>query len=245
MPKFAPVALSAAALLALANAASAATIARFTFENTTAPVATGTNVTVSPVTSRDANANTTFSSGRSGQSFSANTFADADNNAFNFSVTVDDGFELDLTSLEGFVRASNTGPRNSTLFVNGTSAGGFTNVAETFTRGNFDLSSFADLTGTVTFSLVGTGPAAKSGSNFANTGTLRLDDLLIEGVVSQIPSAIPEPAALGFGGGGDAGGPGPPPPGLSGRTSEPARCAGRAAASRRPDAFAPAVLAQT
>ena len=200
MPKFAPTALSAAVLLALAGTAAAETIAQFTFEDTRSPVIVGGNVSVSDVRARDANAATTFSTGRNGKSFSANFFADADNNAFNFSVTVDDGFELDLTSLEGFVRASNTGPRNSTLFVNGTSAGGFTNVAETFTRGNFDLSSFTDLTGTVNFSLVGTGPAAKSGSNFANTGTLRLDDLLVEGVVSEIPSAIPEPAAVGFGG---------------------------------------------
>ena len=177
-------------------AARADTVVSYNFNVVTsgraAATSTAANVTATSVAARDTTAAST-SQGRSGAAILASGFADADNNAFVFSLTVADGFALDLTSFSVFARAADAGPGTSTLFVNGQSRGKFANTTSFPTDAASVPLSLTNLTGTVSFSLVGTGPAANSASTFASFGSLVLDDLLVQGSVGPV-SVVPTPA---------------------------------------------------
>ena len=196
----------ALALLALTSAVRADTVAYYNFDNGTslfpAPATTtAPNATASSVSTINNTVIGYVSGGRNNTTaINTNFFAPTGgtsntNNGYTFSITVADGFQLDLTGFSVFTRASNTGPRTSTLFVNGTSSGSFTNpTAFNATSSDIGL-ALSGLTGTTSFRLVGTGPAANPTSTFADSGTLRLDDLTVSGSVTSL-SAVPSPSAL-------------------------------------------------
>ena len=192
----------AACGLSAAGIVSAAPIVTYTFENTPAATSTNPDITASSITTLNGSA-ITYSAGVSDgttatQAISTNTFADP-SNAFNFSLTVAPGFTLDLDSLSVFTRASNTGPGTSTLSIGGTPVGSFTNPTAFAADPTSLPLSLTGLTGTVNFSLAGSAPAANATSTFANTGSLRLDNLVIGGTVAPVGGgSIPEPASIGL-----------------------------------------------
>ncbi len=191
----------AACGLTAVGVVNAAPIVTYTFENTPAATSTNPDITASSVTTANGSA-ITYSAGVSDgttatQAISTNNFATTPN-AFNFSVTVAPGFMLDLDSFSVFTRASNTGPGTSTLSIGGTTVGTFANPTAFAADPTSLPLSLTGLTGTVNFSLAGSAPAANATSTFSNTGTLRLDNLVVGGTVSPVGGSIPEPASIGL-----------------------------------------------
>ena len=105
---------------------------------------------------------------------------------FAFTITPDDGFFLDLDSLTFDLRASGTGPDNAVVRSN---LDGFsTNLSnfdvsstsfETDLTTTFD-SSFDFLTSTTVFWVTGVGATASG-------GTLRIDNVVLDGTVAPVP----------------------------------------------------------
>jgi hypothetical protein len=142
---------------------------------TTAMDITGSDVTV-------AMGSATFPGGLTGDSISANGWT-AMGQYFEFSITVGGGRSITITSLNFADRASGTGP--ATFAAEYDTGGGF--VALTGVNGSTNSTIAArtfpivvaeqgPFTGTVTFRLTGDGASGSS-------GTWRIDDLTIRGVV--------------------------------------------------------------
>lgn len=124
------------------------------------------------------------------------TEAITNNDYYQFSLTIADGYKAKLTGIGLVLRASNTGPNKVTLR---SSADNFSTdlgsaivttdpVWETITFAN----ALTQVTGTITFRLYGYGSAANAGSNPGLTGTLRIgagaiaadNDLVMVGTVA-------------------------------------------------------------
>lgn len=184
--------VSAVVAAALAGqTASAALVARYDFDGeTAAPTQTAAGITATSVTARDGTV-VTFPAGNAptaADSISTTGFFDADGNAFLFSLTVTDGQQLDLNTIQFDDQRSGTGPTTFDVLVNGASiGGGTTSTAFEPNPGNTSTAGLSGLTGTVNISIVGTGATGAA-------GTFRIDNVLVDGTVS----AVPEPASFGL-----------------------------------------------
>ncbi len=114
---------------------------------------------------------------------------------FGFAITPDAGFSLDLDSLVFDARASGTGPKEVVVRSN---VDGFSSNLATFdlpgTSFGIDLtttfdSSFDALDSTVAFWITGIGATGSK-------GTLRVDNVVLDGTVSPIAQSTPEPTMI-------------------------------------------------
>lgn len=130
-----------------------------------------------------------------GYFFTASSWTNANNNYFEFTLTVDADYEVSLSSLSVYYRATTTGPTSYTIDINSgstTATGSLTNDASWYSLSE-DFTN-VKLTGTNTVRIYASGASSTA-------GTLRIDDLLLKGSVSQIPEPSTYAAilaALGF-----------------------------------------------
>jgi hypothetical protein len=127
---------------------------------------------------------------------------------YSFGFTLDNGYQVDLTSLVIATRSSNTGPGTMGLFYSGD---GFTTSLYTFDQSpgsNYvnsivDLSSLTDLAGMVEFRIAQIGTnSANGGATTGSSGTFRISEyydgtsyanLQLNGVIS---ATVPEPRTV-------------------------------------------------
>lgn len=135
-------------------------------------------------------------------STSPTTLSDAitNNDYYQFTLTVADGYKAKVTGIELVLRSSNTGPNKVTLRSSVDNFAADLGTATVTTTALLETMSFTNaltnLTGTITFRLYGYGSAANAGSNPSNTGTLRIgagavaadNDLIIVGTVAPTVS---------------------------------------------------------
>jgi|GEM_PF-1848002 len=120
------------------------------------------------------------------------------NDYYQFTLTVADGYKAKVTGIELVLRSSNTGPNKVTLRSSVDNFAADLGTATVTTAALLETMSFTNaltnLTGTVTFRLYGYGSAANTGSSPGNTGTLRIgagsvatdNDLVILGSVAPM-----------------------------------------------------------
>ena len=114
------------------------------------------------------------------------------NTTYTLTLTVNAGYTLNITGISYWDRESVTGPTNTTITVNGSTA--FNNIALQGTAGaNTGLmpATYNNITGTVTLVMTLTGATSAN-------GTFRLDDFVIEGTVASSST----PAVFNVTGGG-------------------------------------------
>lgn len=114
-------------------------------------------------------------SGASGQALSTS----GGNTSFTLSLTIANGYKMDLTAFSFWTRRSNTGPQNWELSIddNGTvsslATGDSVNSSSASTGAENGTLALMDLTGTISFTITATGASG--------TGTFRLDDFTLTG----------------------------------------------------------------
>ncbi len=202
-------AIAAASFLAAAPA-QALELGKYNFDlagtgGTLAPSTTAPGVTLSNF-SYSGSATPTFSTGNpsTGDAYSASAWTTA-TNFFSFVLTPG-ADPVSLTSILVDAQSSGTGPATVNLR---SSLDGFASVIASGTSGNgsfaptntFNLNSaFSNLTNSVTFRIVGVGPTSANGGALASTGTLRVDNVTINGdVATAVPTPALLPALIGFG----------------------------------------------
>jgi len=105
---------------------------------------------------------------------------------WDFTVTANAGYLLDLTSLTFDDQRSSSGPVNWSVTINGVAAASGQNthgVFSTYPMNTVDLTAFPDMT-SVDVRIFGYGA---SGS----TGTWRLDNVTLNGTVPSVPDSLP------------------------------------------------------
>jgi hypothetical protein len=133
-----------------------------------------------------------YSAGSGGSFFSASSWTGAapGGNYFEFTLTPADGYRFDVTSVSFGYRATSTGPTafafrsSSDGYASDLAAGSLTNDGSWYASGAVSITLSALASGT-TFRVYGSGASAAG-------GTLRLDDVTLNGTVS----AVPEPATV-------------------------------------------------
>lgn len=148
-----------------------------------------------------------LTSAAAGNSFSATGWNSQATDYMSLSLTVAAGTSLDLQTLSVGTRSSNTGPGSIGLFYSGDGfASAITTVAQpgtNFVNSAIDLSTLADVTGSVEFRFYQIGTTAAGGGTSTGSGTFRLTDyfnggtdenLSLTGTLSSV-SAVPLPAA--------------------------------------------------
>jgi hypothetical protein len=162
---------------------------------TTAATFTATNLTASAFTGHLGSPGTgagapVYSAGSGGSYFAASTWTGATPGAnyFEFTLTPTAGYQIEVTSISFGHRATSTGP---TAFAVRSSSDGF---ASNLASGTFVNDGFWRASGTmsITLSALSSGTTFRiygSGASQAG-GTLRLDDVTLNGSVT----AVPEPA---------------------------------------------------
>ena len=172
------------------------------------------NVSQARLTLGDVNPSTT--AGRYGFKISTsdtnNSLADAvtDNHFLEFSVTIANGFQLDLESLDFVGDTTPTGADDVAVFtsIDGFNAGSEiaslsgrqavnTGALDTDSSGfgnviDLSASQYQGLTGTVSFRIYGFNTGSGSGSTFIRS--LGGDDLIVNGAISA--TAVPEPSCF-------------------------------------------------
>jgi hypothetical protein len=110
--------------------------------------------------------------------------------SYTLNLNVNSGFQLDISSLSFWRQRSNTGATNFSISINGGAAVSSGTIPTTgLNTGTLSVSGYSGLTGNVSIVI--------SLSGASGTGTFRLDDFVINGLLTPIASCA-SPTALSF-----------------------------------------------
>ena len=181
---------------AIATASFAASVTQYNFDGSVVTASSvDANATASTFT-QSAGANSFFSGNPStGQAISGTGWNGADGAKFwEFTVTANGGFALNLSSLTFDDQKSTTGPTSWTVVVNGTTVLSSQATHTSITSGNNSVS----LSG-LTFQNLGSVDVKISGfSATSSAGTWRVDNVTLNGTVDRAVASAPDSLPFAF-----------------------------------------------
>ncbi len=194
--------ITSTALVLTAVASASAQLVTYTFGPTTSPVVTADlvadHLSASVFSGYTGGPSTGGSSPlSSGAYFNASTWSTSENNYFTFTITPESGYQFTSVSLSFDYRATSTGPTTLAIHSNAdsyaSSLDSFTITRDTnwYSSGVRSV-SLGNITTATTFRIYGSGASS-------NSGTLRVDNVVLNGSVSLTP--VPEPSTCALLGG--------------------------------------------
>ncbi len=180
-----------------------AQIAVYSFESTAAPTSVASNLSGSVFSGNlgspaIGSGIPVYSAGSGGGYFTASTWTGLapGTNYFEFTLTPDSGHDFSLTAISFGYRATSTGPNafavrsSADSFGSTLASGTITNDSAWHSTGNLSI-TLSGLTTATTLRIYGSGASS-------NSGTLRVDDVALNGSVTAIPEASTYAAILGL-----------------------------------------------
>ena len=179
------------AILAIASVAQAELLATWTFAGGNGTVTENATINADQVVFGDLVRTGLGTASTAAGQFSSNGWQDGGD--ISFSVTLSAGYFISGATMNiASIQGSNTGPGTTQWQLNGSDVAGasLTRTASTVTSWNATIGTIG--TGANTLSIVAVGTANVTGGATASAGSLRINDLTMNGEVTSIP----EPATM-------------------------------------------------